>query len=301
MEKYCKVVIVDDELITRQGLKHIIVWEKEGFQIVGEASNGHEGLELINKLQPDIVLADIVMPVMDGMDFSLVLQEKYPHIQLIILSSYDDFDYVKSTLLNGAIDYVLKPTLSPQILLAALHKAAKNIPGLNLNKGTDLSAGQQLARYLSGYQETLDEHIVMEKFPYRQFRLLAIDLKKTFDNNRKQMDRIVEWLGTGFRDKKDCAAISTVVNEEVCCCLFNYQRKEEEKLLKEIKNMIHTIFHMEERVFFVISNDFSDLEQLRNKYEDGILPRLKSQFYFPGRYYIFESECEIQTEIRRFD
>lgn len=94
MAGYCKVVIIDDEYIMRQGMKHMLDWEKEGFQIVGEASNGQEGLEVIEKTLPNIVLADIVMPVLDGIEFSEILQKKFPEMQLIILSSYDKFEYV---------------------------------------------------------------------------------------------------------------------------------------------------------------------------------------------------------------
>ena len=61
MGRECKVLIVDDEFITRQGISHMIMWEQEGFLLVGEASNGQEGIEMIEKYQPDIVLADIVM------------------------------------------------------------------------------------------------------------------------------------------------------------------------------------------------------------------------------------------------
>ena len=106
MGRECKVLIVDDEFITRQGISHMIIWEQEGFLLVGEASNGQEGIEMIEKYQPDIVLADIVMPVLNGIEFSMILQEKYPNIKLIILSSYDNFEYVRTTLLNGAVDYV---------------------------------------------------------------------------------------------------------------------------------------------------------------------------------------------------
>ena len=134
MSRYCRVLVIDDEFITRQGIKHMLLWEQEGFQIVGEASNGQEGLEMIEKYQPEIVLADIVMPVLNGIDFSLILQEKYPDIKLIILSSYDNFEYVRTTLLNGAVDYVLKPTLNPEILLRALKKAARGIPGFQLDR-----------------------------------------------------------------------------------------------------------------------------------------------------------------------
>ena len=109
MDKYCKVLIVEDEFIMRQGMKHMMDWEKEGFQIVGEASNGQEGLLLTEKLKPHIILADIVMPVMDGIEFSEIIGKRFPDIQFIVLSSYDKFDYVKSTLLNGAVDYILNP------------------------------------------------------------------------------------------------------------------------------------------------------------------------------------------------
>lgn len=66
MQQFCKILIVDDEYIIRQGIKHLLDWEKHGFQVVGEADNGKQALEMIEKDPPDIVLTDIVMPVMDG-------------------------------------------------------------------------------------------------------------------------------------------------------------------------------------------------------------------------------------------
>lgn len=93
MAEYCKVVIIDDEFIMRQGMKHMLEWEKEGFQIVGEASNGQEGLEVIEKTKPNIVLTDIVMPVLDGIEFSEILNKRFPEMQLVILSSYDKFEF----------------------------------------------------------------------------------------------------------------------------------------------------------------------------------------------------------------
>ena len=167
MSRYCRVLVIDDEFITRQGIKHMLLWEQEGFQIVGEASNGQEGLEIIEKYQPEIVLADIVMPVLNGIDFSLILQEKYPDIKLIILSSYDNFEYVRTTLLNGAVDYVLKSTLNPEILLRALKKAARGMPGFQLDRKEKIDVSTQLERYLTGYSETLEEESLKNCFPYR--------------------------------------------------------------------------------------------------------------------------------------
>lgn len=124
-----KVLIADDEYIMRQGLKYIINWEDEGYEIVGEASNGQEAFALTQELCPHIVICDIVMPVLDGVDFSQLIHENYPNIQLIILSGYDKFEYVKNTLMNGAVDYILKPTLTPDGMRSTLKKASERIPG----------------------------------------------------------------------------------------------------------------------------------------------------------------------------
>ena len=137
-KNYCKVLIVEDEFIMRQGIKHMIEWEKEGFAIVGEATNGEEALKLIDNLKPNIVISDIVMPILNGVDFSRIVQKKYPEVQLIILSSYDNFEYVKDTLLSGAVDYILKPTLTTNQLLVTLNKAVDRIPGLELIKDQDI-------------------------------------------------------------------------------------------------------------------------------------------------------------------
>jgi len=115
-----RLLIVDDEILIRQGIKHYINWEQEGFDIVGEAAHGKEALELIEVVKPDIILTDIVMPIMDGEELTRILKEKYPQIGVIVLSSFGDFDYVRSTFQNGVLDYILKPKLNSDSLLTAL-------------------------------------------------------------------------------------------------------------------------------------------------------------------------------------
>ena len=96
---------------------------------MGEAANGKDAMDQIEKLQPQIVISDVVMPLMDGVDFTVAVHHRYPHIQMIILSGYDNFEYVKQTLMQGVVDYILKPTLTPHELLGVLQKAAARIPG----------------------------------------------------------------------------------------------------------------------------------------------------------------------------
>lgn len=100
MENLCKILVVDDEFIIRQGIIHFVDWKKEGFEIIGEASNGKEALEIIEKMKPHIILCDIVMPVMDGIELSEVIKNQYPDIKIIVLSSYSDFDNVKKMFLK---------------------------------------------------------------------------------------------------------------------------------------------------------------------------------------------------------
>ena len=134
MSDYCRILIVDDEYIMRRGIRFMLNWEEQGFEVVGEASNGKEALEMIEDLKPHIVFCDIVMPVMDGIDFIKIAHRRHPDIQILILSGYDKFEYVRQALLNGAADYILKPTLNPEELTKLLNKTAARIPGLQLKK-----------------------------------------------------------------------------------------------------------------------------------------------------------------------
>lgn len=120
-----KVLIVDDERLIRQGILHYMNWQEEGFEVVGEAANGEEALKLIDALHPDIIITDIVMPVMNGTDLIKYVKEHYPSIEMIVLSSYADFDYVRDTFKNGVVDYILKPKLDGDILLETLKRVEK--------------------------------------------------------------------------------------------------------------------------------------------------------------------------------
>lgn len=121
----CTILIVDDEILVRTNIKMMIDWKNDGFSLYGEASNGSEALLSIRGKPPDIVIADMRMPVMDGLEFSQRFAKQYPQTALIALSNYDDYEYVRGVLKNGAVDYLLKHTLNRTILLEALARAKK--------------------------------------------------------------------------------------------------------------------------------------------------------------------------------
>ena len=103
------VLLVDDETIVREGLKHLIDWGQLGFCICGEAANGQEALDKIQKYQPGLILLDIRMPKMSGIDLIAKARSNGFKGEFIILSGFSDFQYAKAALHYGAAFYLTKP------------------------------------------------------------------------------------------------------------------------------------------------------------------------------------------------
>ncbi len=116
-----KVLIIDDDIFVHTNLKKLINWEKEGFCICGAATNGTEALQIVSEAKPEIVFTDMSMPGLNGIGIITYLHERHPGIKVIGLSAYDDFDYVKESMKLGAVDYLLKHTLTSETLLNLLH------------------------------------------------------------------------------------------------------------------------------------------------------------------------------------
>ncbi|MCR8631580.1 response regulator [Paenibacillus radicis (ex Xue et al. 2023)] len=104
-----KLVIVDDEPTVRYGLRNYFDWNTFNIDFAGEADDGDVGLDLIERIQPDLVLTDVRMINMDGIRMSAQIRERYPHIKIVFVSGHDDADYLKSALQVNAVDYIFKP------------------------------------------------------------------------------------------------------------------------------------------------------------------------------------------------
>ena len=122
-----KVLIVDDDFTARSNFKTIIDWKKNGFELCGEATNGQNAIGMITDNLPDIVITDMNMPVMDGVALIEYIGVNYPDIKSVALSGYEDFQYVKESLKNGAVDYLLKHKLDDISLLKVLKTASDKI------------------------------------------------------------------------------------------------------------------------------------------------------------------------------
>ena len=111
-----KIFLVEDELIIRNGIKNSIDWEKEGYEFVGEASDGELAYPLIKKTKPDILITDIKMPFMDGLQLSELIKKELPGIKIMILSGYNEFEYAQKAISIGVTDYLLKPVNAEQLM-----------------------------------------------------------------------------------------------------------------------------------------------------------------------------------------
>ncbi|WP_246553478.1 response regulator transcription factor [Paenibacillus tritici] len=160
-----QVLLVDDEPLVHHHLLTMTDWRSHGFKICGEAYSGLTALQACEKTLVHIAIIDVNMPGMNGVELQRTIRERYPAVKTIMLSSYDDYDYVRECLRNGAADYLLKHRLNDQSLISVLKKVAQElqeeavtpVPGLEEGStAADSSPGdlrEQALRLLAGQPE----------------------------------------------------------------------------------------------------------------------------------------------------
>lgn len=181
------ILVVDDEYLVRVGIRQTINWEAYNFQIIGEASNGEEGLAIAKAQKPDIVITDIRMPFMDGLEFMAKLREAGLTSKIIVLSGYDEFDYARTALKFGASNYLLKPIENQQLIETVLQvgkaireERAKNMEYNRLKKELPTLQKQFLLDLLQGRlteEEKINEKINFLRIPLDTQALIIVVLR----------------------------------------------------------------------------------------------------------------------------
>ncbi len=111
-----KIFLAEDEFVVREGIKNNIDWAGHGYEFVGEAGDGELALPMIERLKPDIVITDIKMPFMDGLELSRLIKKEFPWMEIIILSGYAEFNYAKEAISIGVAHYLTKPINGNELL-----------------------------------------------------------------------------------------------------------------------------------------------------------------------------------------
>ncbi len=111
-----KVFLVEDEFVVREGIKNNVDWAGHGYEFCGEAGDGELAFPMIQKLRPDIVITDIRMPFMDGLELSKLIKKEFPWMEIIILSGFEEFEYAKQGIKIGVAQYLTKPIKGDDLL-----------------------------------------------------------------------------------------------------------------------------------------------------------------------------------------
>jgi two-component system response regulator YesN len=118
-----KVFFVEDEIVTREGIRDNVDWKSNGFEFCGDASDGEMALPLLKTANPDVLITDIKMPFMDGLELCKIVRKCMPNIKIVILSGHDEFEYAQQAIQLGVKEFLLKP-VTPQELHQVLQRMA---------------------------------------------------------------------------------------------------------------------------------------------------------------------------------
>ncbi len=151
-----KAFLVEDEIVTREGIRDRVKWQDSGFAFCGEASDGEMALPLIQAAQPQVVITDIKMPFMDGLQLSKILRERMPGVKIVILSGHDEFEYAQQAIEIGVTEYLLKP-VTVNDLNRVLHKLAAQLDA----EQKELQARQRLEAQVAESQALLREKLLL--------------------------------------------------------------------------------------------------------------------------------------------
>ena len=152
-----RVLLVDDEIMIREGFKRLFDWEGHDCQVVGEAADGMEALAQIDALRPDIVIMDINIPIMNGLKVIQVSRMKHPNTAFVIVSGYDDFSYCREALRLQITDYILKP-----VNYEEFGTCIDNLKISLFQQRLSTEPEQQEERTITGITRYLQEHLAEE-------------------------------------------------------------------------------------------------------------------------------------------
>lgn len=172
-------LIIDDEPIVREGISANIDWQSHGFRLVGTCRDGREGLRAVEETHPDVVLTDICMPFVDGLELAAFISERYPATKTIILTGYDEFEYAQEAVKLKVSDFLLKP-ITPDEIRALLDRVRAELDQERRKQQDVDKLRQQLRENLpllrEGFFNRLIEGEVKEPESSHRLSLLELNL-----------------------------------------------------------------------------------------------------------------------------
>ncbi|EPH93684.1 response regulator receiver domain protein [Enterococcus faecalis 13-SD-W-01] len=279
MEPPITLLLIDDEEAIRHGIKNLLDWEKEGFEIIGEAANGQEGLEKIIQMRPEIVITDLVMPKLNGIELAEIIQRQFAQTHFLVLSSYDDFSYVSKVFKSGAVDYLLKPTLTPENLLEVLRKIANQFTRKKDAHFEHHRLSNRFNRYLSGGQNQ-DTEIFEYFFDLPNFCFLYTNMKWY-----RESHLLLERLESCISNNDKMKTLSFKLEDGNLGLLINFSDTEKE-LKAMLKQSLKSMRSVDPQAFFVLSRIFSKICAAKEVYEEVRKQSEEQPFFFKTQFIV---------------
>ena len=267
-----KILIVEDDVFYRYEIRNFMDWEAYGFQVIGEAMNGKCALDCLKEEIPDLILTDISMPEMNGIELLKQVRECYPRIKCIVLSSYDDFNFVKDAMKLGARDYILKYDLKEQEIISILDKIAAEI-------------------------EREKEEYKKSQFVTENFSIISNDFLKNLLLNKLNSQEYMQkfWEYTGRTDKPGNMTVLTVklpdpdeVTYEKSRNILNEHISEQEFTISMDGETLAVLFCLEHensamRVFEYVTRKVTAIyQEMKRQHITGFSMGVSDSFKNPG-------------------
>lgn len=321
-----KVVIIDDEALVRIGLKSIINWEEQNCELIGEASNGRDGYDLIMNTKPDIVITDIKMPVMDGLEMIEKLLEENTKLKYIILSSYDEFNLVRRVMKYGIENYVIKLELEPDILINILSQLKEKIITDNKKHYEEYKNEKYLRSNKYAIREELFKKIIGKVIEDKKEIREEIEYLKIKLNEDNIMCAVIKVSNAGKFDNYDEADINllefsvlNIVDEIINDFFIGYSFKwtineyvvmfseesnlDENNITRKIEDMSERIINMLKQYFNIevnlgVSNINKGLKSIGNAYSESY-KALQQSFYKGTEKVIFYNDMILEKNMKK--
>jgi two-component system, response regulator YesN len=303
-----RVMIVDDEAIQRTGLIHLCNWSDYGIEIVAEASNGQEALIAVEAYHPHVVITDIVMPVMDGVELTRMLRTQYPHIKIVVLSSYGEFDYVRDVFKYGVTDYLLKPKVSAPELIALIRSLCSDITP-RLSDGDSAPSKHDpallLANWLnngtaSGSLESESLHDLTKQFTNRHLLMAKAGTTLLLSRSKWTQSQMEQHLIRLAAEHLGHYAFTLVFLKQEALLLVNYEPEQSASLQDQLRRFADDARKTLPYIVFVLGRSFDSILQIKSEHE-RLTPCLGKLLYFPGRSLVPEGRIIASSDSASFD
>lgn len=317
-----KVVIIDDEALVRIGIKSIINWEEQDCELIGEAANGQLGYDLIKNKKPDIVITDIKMPVMDGLQMIEQLVNEGIKSKFVILSGYDEFELVRRAMKYGVDEYLIKLELEPEVLINILSRIKEKIMSDYKRKNEEYKLEKHMRDNKYFMREdlfkriigkTIDDSEIKDELKYQNIKLteknisfIIIQIKDAgkFEKYNETDLNLLEFSILNILDEivnDFFTAYSFKLSIKEYAIIFSSEDISEEEFRKKVDNMTERLITMLKQYFNIhviigVSDKNNGFSNIDNAYMQCI-KALKQSFYNGSKNVIYFNNLNLDNNI----